>query len=381
MTEGIHEFHERRHGHLTRWPVAAALALLLAACGGDGSGTDVGTTPTPPAVVQKGFGPAQLYNPSTNPNGHVLQEGDTGIVFLPQASIAAATEQQVWFEIADASTYAFEMQDEDLTILAKMEVNDATGQPHVTVDADHRFASAMLAPGRYALRLVASPASRETPPLFIRFSGEATQASQAGAFRKLAQRAGDRHLFPGISPRTCVGCDLSGAYLKNMDLRQADLSGATLRAANLEGANLSDANLSGANLERANLALALLKGASLERVSLERADLSWVNLSETSLKGAKFRDAFLGGANLERVSLQGEDLTGAMLEKANLSEADLSGANLSEAILWNANLKGANLRGANLSGASLYGANLRGAIWVDGRTCGESTSLPLGKCQ
>ena len=60
--------------------------------------------------------------------------------------------------------------------------------------------------------------------------------------------------------------NLSGANLREADLRGADLSGANLREANLReanlyGANLREANLRGADLRKANLYRANLRGA------------------------------------------------------------------------------------------------------------------------
>ena len=57
--------------------------------------------------------------------------------------------------------------------------------------------------------------------------------------------------------------DLSGAYLRDANLRGANLSGADLRDAYLSGANLSGADLRGANLSGAYLSGAYLSGADL----------------------------------------------------------------------------------------------------------------------
>jgi len=348
MTERSLKCHERRQG---RWPVALALALLLTACGGGDGGTpatDAGaeTTPAVPAapLAQKGFGPTELYDPATNPTGHVLQNGDTGIVFVPQGGAAGTPELQAWFEIARASTYAFEMEDEDLVALTRVDVGDAAGQVLLSVDAAHRLASATLTPGRYALRLIASANNPETMPLFIRFGDDDAQMKQPAATGESVPRFEPHSLFA----KDCVGC-------------------------NLRGVNLSKANLSGANLSGANLSEADLEGAWLPNASLESANLS---------------GADLGGAILEQVNLSGANLTGAYLSRANLRQGNLSGANLTVAYLpsasmYEANLGGANLSGAfllsaNLSGANLAAANLAGTVWVDGRACGMTS---IGQCQ
>ena len=96
-----------------------------------------------------------------------------------------------------------------------------------------------------------------------------------------------------------VRADLSGANLRNADLRNADLSNANLSYANLRNADLSNANLSyanlrGANLRNADLSYANLRGANLRNADLRNADLSYANLNSADL-----RNADLSGANMD----------------------------------------------------------------------------------
>jgi hypothetical protein len=91
--------------------------------------------------------------------------------------------------------------------------------------------------------------------------------------------------------------DLSGAWLKEVQLAGADLTranlglGADRRPTNLTGANLTGANLTGANLTGANLTGADLTGAILgATVSKEK------KLAPANLAGAKLSNALIGGA-------------------------------------------------------------------------------------
>ena len=83
--------------------------------------------------------------------------------------------------------------------------------------------------------------------------------------------------------------DLSGADLREADLREANLSGADLREADLRRADLS-----GADLRRADLS-----GADLSGADLSGADLSEADLREANLSGADLREADLSGADLD----------------------------------------------------------------------------------
>ena len=314
----------------TSWQTAVifSLMLLLQACGG---GSD--PTPAQPAPsAQKGFGPAQLYDPATNPTGRVLVEGDTGVVFLD----AAQPEGRVWFDIASAAAYEFAMEEEDLATLARVAVQDAGGRQVLAVDAAQRTASATLHPGRYALHLTASATLPEALPLFINFGGDSEASAQSGTSIQMAKvmpRANEHQLAKVRARQDCIACDLAGANLSGIDLAVKFLRHATLTGADLSKGNLYKTRLFGANLSQANL-------SSAHALEIE-----------------------LGYAKL----------VGANLTKANLRDADMEKANLT-----NANLRGADLRRAKLSGAKLDGAQLTGAIWTDGRICGPGS---VGACQ
>ena len=107
-----------------------------------------------------------------------------------------------------------------------------------------------------------------------------------------------------------VGADLSGADLRDADLRGADLSGANLRDANLHYAYLRDADLRGANLHYADLRDAYLRGADLRGADLSGANLRGANLRGADLHGADLRDAYLHGDKIKRVIAIAERLDG-----------------------------------------------------------------------
>jgi Pentapeptide repeats (8 copies) len=95
--------------------------------------------------------------------------------------------------------------------------------------------------------------------------------------------------------------DLSGADLRNMNLRgvwfmHVDLSGANLAGADIVGGHLQIADFTGAILSGANLGRADLSGeANLTEADLEGADLTEANLTDVELTGSNFTDARIGG--------------------------------------------------------------------------------------
>ena len=99
--------------------------------------------------------------------------------------------------------------------------------------------------------------------------------------------------------------NLSGADLREADLRNIQLLGADLRNANLSGADLRNANLSGADLKNANLS-----GADLTQAYLQGADLKKANLRNATLRGAKLTKTVL-----KRANKKGADFTGIVIER------------------------------------------------------------------
>lgn len=184
--------------------------------------------------------------------------------------------------------------------------------------------------------------------------------------------------------------DLSGANLKNADLRNVDFSWVNLMEANLRESNLSWANFTRANLRKANVRRAILREANfswatlswvdfreayLRWANLRRADLSWANLKDVNLKDADLREANLSWADLRESNLRAADLRGANLQEAylsnanfretDLSEANLQGADLRGAHLFKTNLEQADMTGSHIYGISAWGTNLKETIQLD----------------
>lgn len=136
------------------------------------------------------------------------------------------------------------------------------------------------------------------------------------------------------------GRDLRGANLSRWRARGATFTG--LQGAGLswqvmdaDGAVLRDCDLSGARLTMVSLRDADIRGVQLDGAALVLCDLSGSSMGGVSLAGAR---------------LNACDLTGAILDDVDLSGADLRGCVL----------RGAWLTGANLHDAKVGGADLRG---------------------
>ncbi|MCI5168092.1 MAG: pentapeptide repeat-containing protein [Candidatus Electrothrix sp. GM3_4] len=86
-----------------------------------------------------------------------------------------------------------------------------------------------------------------------------------------------------VTTKECPGCDLRGAVLTRMDLREADL----------QGADLSEAKLNLTNFSKANLQNTILRGAALGGADFSGADLRGADLTDAQLAGAYLKEALL----------------------------------------------------------------------------------------
>ncbi|MFB2877236.1 pentapeptide repeat-containing protein [Floridanema aerugineum] len=101
--------------------------------------------------------------------------------------------------------------------------------------------------------------------------------------------------------------------LTHIDIQGANLSGAYLRRVNLYKANLQRCILFGANLQQANLPVVNLKGALLDGANLEEAWLDEANLQGADLSGllnetnpnANFKGAIILKADIRRTNFSG----------------------------------------------------------------------------
>ena len=101
-----------------------------------------------------------------------------------------------------------------------------------------------------------------------------------------AHAANPDHITRLLEHRSCVGCDLQGADLKNADLRGVNLTHANLRNADFSGANmmaviLKDADLRGANLSDANTLVVDLTGANLKGANLTHVSPDTLKICHT----------------------------------------------------------------------------------------------------
>jgi len=163
----------------------------------------------------------------------------------------------------------------------------------------------------------------------------------------------DRHAgttWPWDAPRP----NLSGADLRDRDLREVNFSGVHLYRTDLRGSNLDQAQMTDADLTWADL-----RGANLLLADLTRADLAHANVSGgADLTAAQLVDASLVSAILEGANLAGADLTGADLRRADLRGASLHDADLSLATLVDTRLQGARLDGCRVYGASVWNVEI-----------------------
>lgn len=137
----------------------------------------------------------------------------------------------------------------------------------------------------YQKRDEASRLDRERMRRRDHFAEQLKQASHPERRQKILSRMKQQNLLAGA---WLYEVDLKQADLQNCNLEETDLFEANLTAAVLTAADLADANLRRANLSKANLKAANLEGADLAEANLIGADLSEAILQDVDLSNARF---------------------------------------------------------------------------------------------
>jgi hypothetical protein len=148
----------------------------------------------------------------------------------------------------------------------------------------------------------------------------------------------------------------------------ANLQGAVLTRARMEEAVLNKAVL-GRDLEH-GLRACQLTNAYMANVDLSSADATGVNLRQARFYGrtAKAVDAVLTNADLVGAELSGTDFTGAYLQNANLDGATCVSCKFTRAHMAAtsvATMDGAKFSGTRLQGADFSQAMVSGCVFTD----------------
>jgi hypothetical protein len=98
-----------------------------------------------------------------------------------------------------------------------------------------------------------------------------------------------------------IGVDVSGAFLRGIQLRHARLPRSNFSAADVRDAALVSSDLSDSDLHYANFRRSSLKNANLERSNLDNADFFGADLSNANLSEVTLDNADLQGCDISDI--------------------------------------------------------------------------------
>ena len=162
--------------------------------------------------------------------------------------------------------------------------------------------------------------------------------------------------------------NLSGSYLRGIDLQDAQFQRARLQNAQFQGALLQNAQFQGARLTNTQFQRARLQNAQFQGALLQNAQFQGVQLQNAQFQGAlltnaQFQKAQLRNAQFQRARLQNAKFQRALLRNAQFQRARLRNAQFQRAQLRDAQFQGALLTNAQFQGAQLQNAQFQGA-WL-----------------
>jgi hypothetical protein len=154
--------------------------------------------------------------------------------------------------------------------------------------------------------------------------------------------------------------DLSGADLRQFDLRELYLSGV-----DLSGACLAKVALQGALLHRTTLHAADLSGASFRQADCSNSEFSDANMAGVDLSYAKFDHTLFRNTNLNRAHGTGISFVKAKFLGASLQFAELNGSELFGADFTDSDLRWARIFGSSAKGSNWMGAQFAWTVCAD----------------
>lgn len=182
----------------------------------------------------------------------------------------------------------------------------------------------------------------------------------------------------GVAMTGAVGTDI---ILTRAKLSGANLQGAVFNRARMEGADLSKAVL-GRNLEQ-TVAACQLSGAYMANVNLSSAEATGINLRQARFYGrtASAVSATMVNADFGGAELSGTDFTGAALSNASFDGATCVNCKFTRARMAAtsvATMDGARFSGARLQGADFSQATASGCIFTDATLSFGSGTYSVG---
>ena len=157
--------------------------------------------------------------------------------------------------------------------------------------------------------------------------------------------------------------DLTGANLKNCNLRLANLTFCKLDQCDLNGADLSGSTLTSCSFRGSDFIKAIVHDTNFQHSDCTASDFREASFLRPTLSGT-FTGANFTGANLSSLSLVG------MFKQTNFSDCDLSSTSLSgefsQANFCKSNLHLANLSCFNALDADFSDANLEVSEFSEG---------------
>ncbi|MDD3517379.1 MAG: pentapeptide repeat-containing protein [Chromatiales bacterium] len=262
-------------------------ALLLA---GLVVGCNDSHPPASESVVKMGFDESELYDPTHHPAGTLLPEGATAMISLESVNGPAHDGDtggigydELWFEWPRPTVLGMFMEDEDLGVIARVELRDVHGGVLLDVDDARRYGEVHLPVGIYGLRLHAAHDEPTPMHAFIRYELAAPLANG----QQFGIQSDESEVEMGMTWNGCPKCDLRGMrFYERQFPHHFNLAGANLTNAYMREVRMPDVDLSGADLSEAHIVYSYLGGANLTGAILWQTRFVWTDLTGADLTGA-----------------------------------------------------------------------------------------------
>ncbi|EBS4103903.1 Qnr family pentapeptide repeat protein [Salmonella enterica subsp. enterica] len=149
-------------------------------------------------------------------------------------------------------------------------------------------------------------------------------------------------------PDKQVGCDFSGATLKEASFANCDLTMSIFKNADLFGIEIRDCRAMGCNFRQAKFMKKISPRLWMCSAFITKSNLSYADFSGAILEECELWENLWNGTIVTGANFSGSDLSGGNFSSFNWRSADVTNCDLRRAVMGELDIRRTNLEGVKI---------------------------------
>lgn len=155
-----------------------------------------------------------------------------------------------------------------------------------------------------------------------------------------------------------VGVNLSGAWLRNADLRGATLTDVDFSKARLDSTNLSEATLTDTFFSNGTIT-----DCAFDKAKIDGGGFGWTNIVGTSFDGADIEETYFGDANIVASHFNDTHMTKVRFVFAKLADSTFEGTRISGADFEKSTVANSRFGNITMADADFHAASMTSTLF------------------